>query len=134
MWKRVAIAVACVTVLLALCFGCAPAAAPVETQPATTIQITPVSGLAKTTLTLYGAGFVPGENIFVEVVMGGLAVNLGMGGAREQWVANEAGAIVGQVRVPGAPHAAPGVYTVKATGDQGSVAVCPLGVLAPPEG
>ena len=138
MWKRVATAVVCVTVLLALCFGCAPAAAPVETQPATTIQITPVSGLAKTTLTLYGAGFVPGENIRVEMVMlkdgTPVAINMGMGGARLQWVANEAGAITGQIRIPHAYVAEPGVYTVKATGDQGSVAVCPLGVLAPPEG
>ena len=136
MWKRVAIAVGCVIVLLVLCVGCAPAAAPVETQAAA-MQIEPVSGLAKTQPTLYGAGFVPGENIRVEMVMAKdgipVAINMGMGGARLQWVANESGAIVGKVRIPHAYVAEPGVYTVKAIGDQGSVAVCPLGVLAPPE-
>ena len=137
MWKRVAIAIVCVIVLLVLCVGCAPAAAPAETRP-TAMLIEPVSGLAKTTPTLYGAGFVPGENIRVEVVMlkDGIpvAITMGMGASRMQWVANEAGAIVGQIRIPHSTIADPGAYTVTAIGDQGSSAVCPLGVLAPPEG
>jgi len=137
MRKRVAIVIGCVIVLLVLCVGCAPAAVPVEARP-TAMLIDPVSGLAKTTSTLYGAGFVPGENIRVEVVMvkDGIpvAINMGMGAARMQWVANEAGAIAGQIRIPHSTIADPGVYTVTAMGDQGSSAVCPLGVLAPPEG
>jgi hypothetical protein len=136
MWKRVAIVVVGVVILLVLSVGCTPAVAPAESQTAA-IQIDPVSQLARKTTTLYGAGFVPGENIRVEVVMlkDGIpvAINMGMGAAREQWVANAAGAIVGVIRVPHATIADPGVYTVTAMGDQGSIAVCPLGVLAPPE-
>ena len=128
MRKKVTI-IALVMVLLALSFGCAPAAKPAETS-APVLVITPISGKAAASIKLCGAGFVPGENIRVEVRMGGLDLALGRDATAEKWVANEAGAIGGVIRVPMSFAAQPGVYTVQAVGDKGSVACYPLEVLA----
>jgi len=91
-----------------------------------TLVITPMCGKPKTFITIYGAGFVPGEKIEVIVVMDGVPFSLG----RKPMVkeANEVGAFVSTGS--GIPlEAKPGMYTVTAKGDKGSVAVHPLRVV-----
>lgn len=90
------------------------------------LVITPMSGPPKTFITIYGAGFVPGEKIEVIVVMDSVPFDLG----RKPMVkeANEVGAFVSTGS--GIPlEAKPGMYTVTAKGDKGSVAVHPLQVV-----
>ena len=131
MRKRVAIAIVCGIVLLALAFGCTPASSPAETQPAPTkLVIDPVYGKAKTNIDIYGVGFVPGENVRVEVLMSGVSIGIGKRG-EESNIANEYGAFHFKSSIPVADVAEPGVYTVTAIGDKGSVAFSPLAVLEP---
>jgi len=120
------IALVCLLVLLPLvaCAGPAAPAGPPETTAS--LVITPMSGPPKTFITIYGAGFVPGEKIEVIVVMDGVPFDLG----RKPMVkeANEVGAFV--ATGSGIPlEAKPGMYTVTAKGDKGSVAVFPLQVV-----
>ena len=114
-----------IVLLLALSFGCAAPTKPAATA-APVLVITPASGKAGVAIAIYGAGFVPGENITVEVPMGGVSVGLG---AKLKW-ANESGAFKDTSNIPIASIAKPGLYTVEAIGNKGSVAVCPLEVVA----
>ena len=113
------VALVCLLVLLPL-VACAGPAGPPETTAS--LVITPMSGPPKTFITIYGAGFVPGEKIEVIVVMDGVPFDLG----RKPMVkeANEVGAFVSTGS--GIPlEAKPGMYTITAKGDKGSVAVFP---------
>ncbi|MBA7658879.1 hypothetical protein ES703_66839 [subsurface metagenome] len=90
------------------------------------LVITPMSGKAKTFITIYGAGFVPEEKVEVIVVMGGVPIDLGRKPMIKE--ANEVGAFISTGS--GIPLGAkPGMYTVTAKGDKGSVAVFPLEVV-----
>ena len=123
--RRRVIIIGLLMILLALSFGCAKTTKPGEIG-APVLQITPTSGKAGTAIAIYGAGFVPQENIRVEVVMDGISIGLG----GENLSANESGAFSRKSNIPIAPVAKPGLYGVKATGDKGSLAVYPLEVLA----
>jgi len=117
------VALVCLLVLLPLVACAGPAGPPGTTA---SLVITPMSGPPKTFITIYGAGFVPGEKIEVIVVMDGVPFDLG----RKPMVkeANEVGAFVSTGS--GIPlEAKPGMYTVTAKGDKGSVAVFPLQVV-----
>ncbi len=97
--------------------------------PAASLVITPVSGPPATFITIRGSGFLPGEKIEVIMVIEGVPNELG----EEPMVkeANEAGAFKTKSGVP--VTAQPGVYTVKAVGDKGTLAVAPLEVEKKPE-
>lgn len=94
--------------------------------PTASLVITPMSGEPKTFITIYGAGFVPGERIEVIMVVDGVPHDLGRRPMIKE--ANELGAFVftgGAI-----PKVAkPGMYTITATGDKGSKAVFPLEVV-----
>jgi hypothetical protein len=110
-------------------FGCAGTGGKALTsQPAASLVITPVSGPAASPITIRGSGFMPGEKIEVLVEIDGVPTELGEKPMIKE--ANEAGAFK---TVSGIPMTAkPGIYTVKAEGDRGTVALAPLEVEAPP--
>ncbi|MFC1904831.1 collagen-like protein [Chloroflexota bacterium] len=98
---------------------------------AANIIISPNNGLAKTKYWVYGSGFAPGEKITLVANFGEIGMNLaekGTGGIIE---ANESGAFVVNPR-GGMPKGGiePGVYTVEASGDKGSLATAALQILA----
>jgi hypothetical protein len=112
---------------------------------APTLTLVPMSGLPLSKLTFYGAGFVPGEKVKVllsidgvEFVWGGKGTKAGTGpmvsGEAGINVVNEYGAfkLTPTGGIPPGQVVKPGVYTVKAIGDKGSLATYPLEVLPPP--
>lgn len=96
------------------------------------LVIYPMSGVERDFITIYGAGFAPGEIIEVVMVIGGVPNKLARFpfGVRGKFYlqANEYGAFfaTGSAIPRGTP---PGIYTVTATGDKGSVATFPVKVL-----
>ena len=121
-------------VVASLVVGCAgPSATTVPSGDAGTQQrsasliITPMSGKPEARITIFGASFVPGEEVKVEVTMAGVSMFLGVSEAAH--VANESGAIKIISSIPNKLVAKAGVYTVMATGNKGSFAAFPLEVL-----
>lgn len=102
--------------------GCA--ALQKKPQAAASLVITPISGLPKSIITIRGSGFIPGEKIEVIVVVEGIPVELGEEPMIKE--ANEGGAFKAKSGIP--LNAKPGIYSVKAMGDKGTVAVAPLEV------
>ena len=98
-------------------------------EPAANLVITPISGLAASVITIRGSGFIPGEKIEIITVVDGIPIELGAEPMIKE--ANEAGAFKAKSGIP--RNAQPGVYSVKASGDKGTVAVAPLEVEAKPE-
>ncbi|MDI6754343.1 MAG: hypothetical protein QME78_08105 [Thermodesulfobacteriota bacterium] len=92
--------------------------------PAASLVITPISGLAASVITIRGSGFIPGEKIEVLTVVDGIPVELGEEPMIKE--ANEAGAFKAKSGIP--LNAKPGIYSIKAIGDKGTVAVAPLEV------
>lgn len=88
------------------------------------LVITPISGKPRSKVTIRGSGFVPGEKIEIIVVVDGVPTELGRKPMIKE--ANELGAFKTDSGIPRV--AKPGMYTVKATGDKGTVAVAPLDV------
>ncbi len=86
-----------------------------------------MSGNPETRITIFGAGFVPEENVKIEVMMSG--VSLLLGASEQAHIANESGAIKIASFIPTSMVAKPGLYTVRAIGDKGSFATFPLEVL-----
>jgi len=76
-----------------------------------------------------GSGFIPGETIEVIIVVDGVPTELGEKPMVKK--ANEMGAFMTTSNIP--RMASPGVYTIKATGDKGTVAVAPLNVEEKPK-
>ena len=117
-----------------LCIGvgaCAPAEQAAPSYEATIIMV-PQSGPPKTTVQLYGSGFQPGEEINVEVVNAVMPIgvlNLHVGPEPAMVVADESGAWTSKDWSRGStgirPEITPGIYTLRATGNQGSVATTP---------
>ncbi|MBM4330745.1 MAG: hypothetical protein FJ117_05870 [Deltaproteobacteria bacterium] len=97
---------------------------PITGAPAASLVITPISGLAASIITIRGSGFIPGEKIEVLTVVDGIPVELGEEPMIKE--ANEAGAFKAKSGIP--MNAKPGIYSVKAIGDKGTVAVAPLEV------
>lgn len=102
---------------------------PATSASAASLVITPISGLAASATTIRGSGFIPGEKIEVIMVVDGIPTELGEEPMIKE--ANEVGAFKAKSGIP--IMAKPGVYTVKAIGDKGTVAVAPLEVEAKPE-
>lgn len=99
-----------------------------SSSPASLV-VTPVSGQPKTPITIRGSGFVPGEKIEVIMVVDGVPTDLGEKPMIKE--ANDLGGFKTSSAIP--PQAKPGVYTVKASGDKGTMAVAPLEVEEKPE-
>jgi len=97
--------------------------------PAANLVVTPSSGLPKDRITILGSGFIPGEVIEVIMVVDGVPTDLG--GKPMVKKANDMGAFLTASNIPWL--AAPGVYTIKAEGDKGTVAVAPLEVKEKPK-
>jgi len=111
-----------------------PPAPPGPAVAPASIVIVPMSGTAGTRVTVYGAGFVPGEKVKVILHLPGLQMRWWDHGAGVEWaVANEQGAFAlrpsGGIPRLGADLMPAGVYTVEARGDKGSWATVPLEVL-----
>ena len=97
--------------------------------PAATLVVTPVTGLPGAVIAIRGSGFIPGEKIEVVMVIDGVPTELGEAPIVKE--ANEMGAFKTKSGIP--IMAAPGIYSVKATGDKGTMAVAPLEVEKKPE-
>ena len=149
-WLCLVVALACVFSILAVgCTGPAgsagqpglpgnpglpglqgPAGPAAESSPAS-IVVEPMSGKPKTALMVYGAGFVPGENVRIILHMTGTDMAWGPTGSGGIVTANDYGAFGLKTRggIPAGNVIEPGVYSVEATGDKGSRASTPLVVL-----
>lgn len=129
-----------VLTLIMLVVGCSSgttAPSPSAT-PASRPQITvsPMTGQAgKTPLTIYGSGFVPGEKVRVTVSVPGLDISLAKADTGGFIEANAYGAFALKPDggIPAPAVIKPGVYTLLATGDKGSIASSPLEVQEPPK-
>jgi len=116
--------------LLASCAP--PAAAPAAPPEKASICVVPMSGEPKTKLVFYGSGFVPGEKVRIFMDIGGeVTMVFGPPGAGGVAVANEFGAFKLKSRggIPRSASVPPGVYTLEARGDKGSIATAPLETL-----
>ena len=102
---------------------------PATSASAASLVIMPISGQAASVITIRGSGFIPGEKIEVIMVVDGVPTELGEEPMIKE--ANELGAFKAKSGIPF--NAKPGIYTVKATGDKGTMAVAPLEVEAKPE-
>ena len=110
-----------------------PQGAPAE-LPRATIVITPAQGEARTSITILGAGFKPGEEIQLEMIGKDASYGLGYrekveGKMKRKHVAGEAGTFRAISSIPRKETVTPGLHTVQATGDKGSIAVCPFEIL-----
>jgi hypothetical protein len=123
------------TILLAcllssmMALGCATMQEKSQARPAATLVITPSSGLPQAKIEILGTGFLPGETI--EVIMEVEGVPTDLGGKPMVKKANEQGAFQTASNIP--RMATPGVYTVRAEGDKGTLAVAPLAVEEKPK-
>jgi len=132
MHLRLSVCLLVITVMLLP--GCAgPSPKPNQSTAEMTraaIAVVPMSGKPATKLTIYGGGFFPGEKVRVILPLEGYEMVMAAEGTGGFVVANEAGAFV--VKPGGIPLAEvikPGLYTLKAAGDKGSLATAPLEVL-----
>jgi hypothetical protein len=119
--KEIAIVLAGGLLLLGM-LSCA--SMPAKTVSAASLVITPISGQAASVITIRGSGFVPGEKIEVIMLIDGIPTELGEEPMIKE--ANEVGAFKAKSGIPF--NAKPGVYSVKALGDKGTMAVAPLEV------
>ncbi|MGQ9694986.1 MAG: hypothetical protein ACUVWV_09610 [Thermodesulfobacteriota bacterium] len=103
-------------------FSCASLVA--KQTPLPTLVITPVSGKAGAPISILGSGFIPGEKIEIIMVVDGVPVELGAEPMIKE--ANEMGAFKAKSNIP--RNAKPGIYSIKATGDKGTISVAPLEV------
>jgi len=85
--------------------------------------VTPMSGEPGTKLTFYGAGFVPGEKVKIIMTADEVPYAFAQAGTGGYVTVNENGAFKLQP-AGGIPTVLlkPGVYTIKAVGDKGSIA------------
>lgn len=108
--------------LLVSVLACAPApvppAPPAPTERVATLLVSPTSGKAAAIITIGGTGFLPGEEVEIVLVVGDIRHGLGTEKA-DKIIANSFG---GFRVVSGIPVGTrPGTYTIKATGNMGSV-------------
>ena len=107
-------------------------------EQAANIVITPISGKMKAKVTIYGAGFQPGEEVLLlltakgwkdvgDVTWGFAAKGKAEEGASGVVVANEYGAFKLTRSLP--VKIDPGSYTLEAKGDKGSRATHPLEII-----
>lgn len=124
------LAIAFVFVLLSMmALACASMQERSEARSVASLVVTPNSALPKSKITILGSGFIPGEIIEVIMVVDGVPTDLG--GKPMVKKANDLGAFKTISNIPGI--AKPGLYTLKAMGDKGTVAVAPLEVEKKPK-
>jgi hypothetical protein len=121
------IPIACILSLTAL--GCATMQAKSPAKPAANLVVNPNSGLPQAKIEILGSGFNPGEGVEIIMVVDGVPTDLG--GKPMIKKANELGAFHFTSNIP--RMAQPGVYTISAEGDKGTVAVAPLAVEEKPK-
>ena len=114
--------------------GCAPSRVATDTPGDVAVRtaqiwVTPMSGKpGPTPITIYGAGFIRGEKVRLILATEGLTIHLARRGTGGFVAVNEYGAFVEKTN--GFPMGIKdGVYTLKAEGDKGSVAIAPLEIL-----
>lgn len=115
--------------LLAFIAACAPAPAPpppsAPTERVATLLVSPTSGKAAAIITIGGTGFLSGEEIEIVLAVGELRHGLGTE-KEEKIIANEYGAFRVVSGIP--VKTSPGTYTIKATGNKGSIGTCSIEV------
>lgn len=109
--------------------GCATMGEKSPSRPAASLVVSPSSGQPQAKIAILGSGFIPGETIEVLMEVEGVPTELGEQPMIKK--ANEQGAFQTASNIP--RMAQPGVYTIKAMGDKGTVAVAPLAVEAKPK-
>ena len=97
-------------------------------------MLVPAQGIAKTPITILGAGFKPGEEIMVEMLCEGTCFGLGYrekvdGERKRKHFADENGTVRVISTIPRAGASSPGVWPIIATGNKGSKALCPFEIL-----
>lgn len=92
--------------------------------PPPNLVINPISGPPETSISIYGSGFIPGEKVEIIMVVDGVPVELGSEPMIKE--VNEMGAFKAKSNIP--RNAKPGVYSIKATGDKGTISAAPLEV------
>lgn len=95
-----------------------------DTKPGANLVITPISAPPKSVITIRGSGFLPKEKVEIIMIVDGIPVELGEEPMIKE--ANEMGAFKVKSAIP--LNAKPGMYTVKASGNKGTIAVAPLEV------
>jgi hypothetical protein len=121
------IAFACILSLAAL--GCATMQEKAPAKPAASLVVNPSSGLPQDKIAILGSGFSPGEVVEIIMVVDGVPTDLG--GKPMVKKANELGAFHFISNIP--RLAQPGVYSITAEGDKGTVAAAPLAVEEKPK-
>jgi len=129
----------CLISILALLLplgACTPATSEEPNKPVPVLRVEPSGGLPKEPVVYYGAGFVPGEVIVLELETPGFTWRIAPKGSMGYHVANEYGAFVYERVFPRRRYGEgiePGVYTLVARGDKGSVAVAPYRIMVEEE-
>jgi hypothetical protein len=110
---------------LALALSLLPFGVLAFAQQAASFVVMPIGGAPKSAITFYGAGYAPGEVIEIIIVVDGVPTDLG----RKPMIkkANEFGAFKIMGNIP--RNAKPGMHTIQAIGDKGTVAAAPLEVI-----
>ena len=135
--KRMLLSVSLCLIMVTVVFlsGCAgPSSKPSEPTAQiarATILVVPMSGKPATSLKIYGSGFVPGEKVRIILPLEGYEMVMAAQETGGFVVANETGAFVlkPQGGIPLGEVIKPGLYTLKAAGDKGSMATSPLEVV-----
>ena len=129
------ISLLCVFVLCIGIGACAPAEQAVPT-PGATILIIPPSALPRAKIAIYGSGFQEGEEVNVMIINADMKdigiLDVHQGPVPSDVVANASGAWSSDGWERGCSvlrALQPGVYTMRATGNKGTVATTPMVVL-----
>jgi len=124
-WKKLSKFVAIVLLLIA--FTSIVLSADLQVP---SLVVVPLSGEPGTSLTFYGAGFIPGEKVKIIMTADDVPYAFAEAETGGFVIVNENGAFKLQPR-GGIPVVMlkPGIYTIEAIGDQGSRASIPLEVL-----
>lgn len=129
--KGLGIALIC-CLLLALVVACAPAPKPPPPPPPppperpANLAIDPTSGKAGAAVKLKGSNFLPDEEVEVVLTVGDVRHGLGTEKA-DKIIADKAGAFAVDTGIPVRTPA--GSYTIKATGNKGSVGTSSITVV-----
>lgn len=128
MWKTSLrfLIIAIVSILSLTALGCATTQEKSLAKPAANLVVNPNSGLPQDKIEILGSGFNPGEAVEIIMVVDGVSMDLAAKPMIKK--ANELGAFHFTSNIP--RMAQPGVYTITAEGDKGTIAVAPLAVEA----
>ncbi len=127
----------CVFALFVGLIGCSPATPEVRSAPM--VVMDPHAGAPSAIISVYGSGFREGEQVNLTIVNAKIpnykdSLEMHIGPLAKEVVANASGAWSSadwqaQAAIPAS--LAPGVYTLEAKGNKGSLATVPVVVLKP---